>query len=107
MPKYNERRIPYEVQVRLLNSFCKVLIGLKTKEAVYNFLKDILNRKERMVLIRRLLIAEMLQRGDTYDDICKKLHCGRVTVARIQRWLNFGRGGLKKAVEIKVKNAVQ
>ena len=103
MARYNERKIPYETQVRLMDSFCKTISQFKSKAAVYNFFKDMLNRQERMMLIRRLLIAEMLQAGHSYRNIMKQLHCGSTTIARVQRWLNFGRGGYKTAIKTKKK----
>lgn len=103
MSRYNERKLSYALQNKLLNSFCGTLSRLKTKEAVYNFLKDLLNRQERLMLIRRLLIADMLIRGETYVTIRERLHCGLNTIARVQRWLNFGRGGYKEAIKLKGK----
>lgn len=98
MAKYDERRIPYRLQDRLLETFSEVLCRLRSKSAVRNFLKDLLNRKERLMLVRRLLIAEMLVDGDTYAEIARRLRCGTPTIARVRRWLEFGRNGYKVAV---------
>ena len=103
MAKFEEKSIPYTTQVELLDSFCKKIKGLKSKEDVYNFFKDLLNRKERMMLIRRLQIAEMLEKGFTYKMIQKRLKCGCATVARVQKWLNFGRDGYKTILGSKTK----
>lgn len=101
MARYNEKRIPYSVQERLLKILCKILSKLKTENDIRNFLKDLLNRQERTMLVRRLLIAEMLFKKYSYKDIVKRLHCGNSTIARVERWLHFGRGGYKQAVRIK------
>lgn len=93
MARYNEKKIPYNTQERLMDTFCETLSRLKTKGAIRNFLKDLLNRKERVMLVRRLLIAEMLLEGYTYREIVERLHCGTPTIARVERWLHFGRGG--------------
>jgi len=100
MSKYKAEKIPYDKQDKLMAKFCKVLADLKTGEAVAEFLKDLLNRQERMMLIRRLQIAEMLEEGKTYNEIINKLKCGPTTIARVERWLNFGRHGYKKAISI-------
>lgn len=84
----------------MINKFGRVLAGLKTEDAITEFLKDLLNRQERLMLVRRLQIAEMLESGETYVKIINKLHCGPATISRIERWLNFGRGGFKKAAKI-------
>ena len=83
--------------------FCDLLSKLKNKNEIKNFLKDLLNRQERMMIIRRLLIAEMLKDNKSYVEIRKALKCGTATIARVQRWLNFGRGGYEKVIKIKKK----
>jgi len=99
MARFNENKISYKKQVELLDEFCEVVSKLKTKAAIYNFFKDLLNRQERLMLIRRLLIAEMLLDKKKYSEISKELKCGSCTIARVQRWLNFGRGGYKHALK--------
>jgi len=101
MARFNEKIIPYATQDRLMNQFCEMLSKLKTSDQIRNFLKDLLNRQERLMLIRRLLIAELLERGMGYREIQKQLHCGCTTVARVERWLNFGRKGYKAAIHLR------
>ena len=103
MAKYKAGKISYKDQDRLMDMFCSVLASFKTKEIVKDFLKDLLNRQERIMLIRRLLIAEMIEEGRTYREIIKKLSCGSPTIARVERWLNFGRMGYKHAISAKKK----
>jgi len=98
MAKYDAKRIAYVQQEQLLNRFCGAISKLKSATAVKRFLKDLLNRNERIMLVRRLLIAEMLIAAKTYQEIQKQLRCGRSTIARVQRWLNFGRNGYKDAI---------
>ncbi|MBI4135825.1 helix-turn-helix domain-containing protein [Candidatus Uhrbacteria bacterium] len=101
MAKYNEKRIPYQVQDRLLRMLAEILCRLKNTKMISDFLKDLLNRQERAMLVRRLLIAEMLMNGYKYREIVKKLHCGMMTIARVERWLHFGRGGYERAIHAK------
>ena len=103
MARYNEKRVSYKIQDRLMDMFCDILCGLKTQKAVSDFLKDLLNRQERAMLIRRLLIAEKLLDGYTYREIVAELRCGMPTIARVDRWVHFGRNGYKRAVDTKRK----
>lgn len=103
MARYNERKLSYDKQNELLDSFAETLFRLKTKDAIYNFLKDLMNRKERMMFLRRFAIAERLAEGATYKQIKEELGCGESTISRVQRWLNFGRGGYIKALIVKKK----
>ena len=101
MARYNEKLISYATQDRLMNQFCEMLSKLKTSDQIRNFLKDLLNRQERLMLIRRLLIAELLEEKMKYSDIQKQLRCGSTTIARVERWLSFGRGGYKIAIRLR------
>ena len=83
-----------------MDLLCKVLSHLKTSKAINDFLKDLLNRHERIMLIRRLLVAELLLAGKKYREIQEQLHVGSSTIARIDRWLHFGRGGYKTAIKV-------
>ncbi|MFH0988378.1 MAG: YerC/YecD family TrpR-related protein [Parcubacteria group bacterium] len=107
MARYDEKKLPYDKQNAALDLFCSIISRLGTKEAIYNFLKDLLNRKERMMLVRRLLIAKYLLDGWTYAQIRQELNCASNTISRVQRWLDFGRGGYKKATEKILKEETQ
>lgn len=99
MARYSYRKLKYSDQEKLLRLFCRVLCRLRTEQNLLDFLKDIWNRSERLMFIRRLLIAKMLAAGKTYEEIQKQLRVGKTTIARVERWLNFGRGGLKRAIQ--------
>ena len=86
-----------------MKQFCNILSQMGTEEEIWKFLKDLLNRQERMMFIRRLLIAEMLMDKKKYGQISEQLKCGYNTIARVQKLLNFGRAGYKKAIELKRK----
>ena len=101
MSRYKAEKIPYNKQEQLIDKLCGVLAVLKTKNAIKDFLKDLLNRQERVMLVRRLLIAEMLEEGKTYREIIEKLKCGAPTIARVERWLHFGRKGYERAIAVK------
>lgn len=50
------------------------------------------------MLARRLHVASLLETGATYKEIRQLLGAGSELVARVARWLEFGRGGYKEAV---------
>jgi len=101
MARYNANKLPYKIQDRLMDNFCNILANLKSPLEIRNFLKDLLNRQERIMLIRRLLIADMLENGKSYREIKEKLKTSYTTIARIGRWLNFGREGYRRALRLK------
>lgn len=80
--------------------FCKLIAQLRSEDEVRFFLSDLLNRQERLMLARRVHIASLLESGGTYHEIEEILHAGRPTIARVQRWLNFGRDGYRRVVKL-------
>ncbi len=81
-----------------MGDLCEVLQELKTVKEKKYFLKDLLNRGERLMIVRRLKIAELLEEEKTYDEIVKILGVSPNTIARVERLLNFGRNGYKNAI---------
>lgn len=98
MPKFVHKKIRYENQDKLLEELCQVLQNLKTLEEKKYFLKDLLGRGERIMLVRRFKIAKLLERGATYREIRQSMGASYNTISRVERLLNFGRGGYRKAI---------
>lgn len=103
MARYNSNKISYEKQDALFDDFCEALVKLKTRQEIKDFLKDLLNRQERIMLVRRLQIAELLVRDFSYSAIKKMLGVGASTIARVSRWLYFGRNGYMNILKKKLK----
>lgn len=99
MGYYSDKRMPKPSQDQLWIEFCDLVVGLKSREAVRRFFCDLMNRTERLMFIRRLQIASLLEAGATYEQIKKTLGVGATTIARVHRWLEFGRGGYRSAVQ--------
>ena len=99
MARKDPNIIPYTEQDDLLEEFCDIVSKLKTKGAIFDFFKDLLNRQERLMLHRRISIAKMLMDDLTYNEIQEKLKVSPTTIARVDRVLNFGRGGYINAVK--------
>lgn len=98
MPYFSDKRIPKITQDQLWDEFCDLVVRLKSREEVRRFLCDLMNRGERLMLARRLHIASLLEAGVTYEQIKRILGVGASTIARVHRWLEFGRSGYRSAV---------
>jgi TrpR-related protein YerC/YecD len=105
MPKYVHKNFPYREQDQYLKDLCAVLQKLSSAKEKRFFLKDLLTRGERVMITRRFKIAQLLWNGYTYDEIKELMQVGRSTVSKVERALNFGRGGylnaIKKALTLK------
>lgn len=98
MARYSDKRIAKPTQDELWNEFCDLVVNLKSREAVRRFFCDLFNRGERLMVARRLHIASLLEAGATYETIKATLGVGASTIARVHRWLEFGRNGYRSAV---------
>jgi len=84
---------------KCLGDFYSMVALLKTRQDVKNFLKDLLTLSETVMISRRIQIAKLLLEGDTYDDIRQQLKVGPTTICQVEKWLNNGFGGYRKAIE--------
>lgn len=98
MARFSDQRVPHPIQDEIWDEFCELVANLKTHDEVRRFFKDLLNRQERLMLVRRLQIAKLLTMKATYDQIVDILRAGKSTIARTQRWLQFGRRGLADSI---------
>lgn len=73
-----------------LEEFINVLLKVREKGKMYDFLQGILTPKELLELSNRLQIVKMLKRGVSHHDIAGKLHVGVATVTRGSREIQKG-----------------
>ena len=66
----------------------KVLIQIKDKKVMLNFLKDITTPKEFEALQERLNVVFLLNKGLSYSEIAKKTGTSTTTITRVARFLN-------------------
>lgn len=74
-----------------LDELIQVLISIKTKEKMYDFLLGLLTPKELIELPNRLKIVKMLKKGLSHQEIAQQLKVGVATVTRGSREINLGR----------------
>ena len=84
--------------------------GLRSQKEIKSFLRDFLTESEKIMIGRRLLIAQRLLARHSYDRIVREMNVGLDTVYKINRWLNHGFMGhnkifreLKRATKFKKK----
>lgn len=99
MAKFNTRQLNPQERIQLLDLLWTSTAKLKSQEEIKNFFKDLLSESETIMLARRILIAQELLKGKTYDEIIKKYKVGKSTVANVYRWLDSGFGGYKKTLK--------
>ena len=76
---------------RRLNELIRLLLTIKTKEKMEDFLLGILTPKELKEIPMRLQIVKLLRRGIPQQEIAEELGVGVATVTRGSRELQKGR----------------
>ena len=74
-----------------VNQLIEVLLEIKNKKEMLEFLKGILTPKELEEISTRLQIVRMLKRGKPQHFIAQKLGVGIATVTRGSREIKLGR----------------
>lgn len=78
----------------------KVLVEIKDKKVMLNFLKDITTPKEFDALQERLNVVCLLNKGLSYSEIAKKTNTSTTTITRVARFLkDEPYGGYRWVVE--------
>jgi len=85
-------------KMRTLDALYTSAGALKGRDAMKHFLRDLLTESERIMLGRRILIAQMLLSGHNCEDIAQKLKVGYDTVYRVEHWLSDQMPGYENAV---------
>lgn len=99
MVKFNPTRLTALKEKEILDEFFRVIASLESVDEVKKFFIDLLNKQETVMLSRRLMVARLLDKGFTHDDISRIMKMGKTTVANVARWLNYGNEGYKIALE--------
>lgn len=73
----------------------KAITKLRNKTECEKFFRDLLTVPEIKTFSMRWKVANMLDQGNTYQKIEKQTGMSSTTIARINRWLEYGEGGYK------------
>lgn len=88
-----------QLKTKATEKLCIALAKIDKTEDMALFLRDLLTFEEIAEASRRLLAAELLQKGKSIRDVAKELGVSTTTVSRIYSWLHHGMGGYSLALE--------
>ena len=97
--KVRPRKINGKEKMKYLDALYTAMASLKSRNEIKNFLRDLLTESERIMVGRRIVVAQRLLEDKTYDEIRKEIGVGIDTIMRVQRWLSGDEGGYEKAVK--------
>ena len=85
--------------MRYLDTLYTAISSLGSREEVKNFLRDLLTESERVMMGRRIIIAQRLLEEKSYLEIKRELGVGIDTITRVHRWLEDDIDGYEKTVK--------
>ena len=81
------------IHTQAVDDFFDAVLLLKTKEECYRFFEDVCTVNELLSISQRFEVARMLVDKKTYLDIAEKTGASTATISRVNRSLQYGRGG--------------
>ena len=71
----------------------RCILELKTVEECYDFFEDLSTVAELKAMSQRSVVAKMLRDKHVYSDIVAGTGASTATISRVNRSLQYGRGG--------------
>ena len=88
-----------ELHTESMDNLFRAILDLKTVEECYDFFEDVCTIKEMKDMAQRLEVAALLHAGQSYQQICAKTGASTATIGRVNKCLNYGTGGYRRALE--------
>ena len=77
----------------------QTILNLESIEECYEYFADICTIKEVQDMAQRLDAAILLNKGLSYQKIIEQIEVSSATIGRVNKCLNYGSGGYRKAIE--------
>lgn len=78
-----------------IENFFLSIIALRDINECKKYLRDLMTIQEIQTFASRWKVAQLIDKGETYESIEKSTGMSSSTIARISRWLEYGEGGYK------------
>ncbi len=88
-----------KLQSEELDALFRAILALRTTEECYRFFDDLCTVPEMLSISQRWKVAELLDAGETYQDISGKLNASTATISRVNRCLTYGAGGYRQLLD--------
>ena len=88
-----------DIHSKEVDTLFKAILDLESIDDCYNFFEDVCTIKEMQEIAQRLDVALMLDSGKSYQDISAATGVSAATISRVNKCLNYGSGGYRKAID--------
>lgn len=97
--KVRSRKISNHDRIKYSDALYTAIESLKSREEIKIFLRDLLTESERIMIGRRIIIAQKLLKDQSYDQIMREMRVGPDTIMRVHRWLEDENNGYEKVIK--------
>lgn len=87
MSKVRFYSIDKNERYRVIGEFFELIVNLRTKKEVIDFLIGLFTPSETLMIARRVQIAKMLLDDESYEIIRKNLKVSNQTISKVEHWL--------------------
>ncbi len=87
MSKVRVYSIDKNERYRIIGELFELIVNLRTKKEVIDFLIGLFTPSETLMIARRVQIAKMLLEEDNYEIIRKRLKVSNQTISKVEHWL--------------------
>jgi len=87
-----------------VSSLFNAILKIRNSSECATFFRDLLTIQEIHTFALRWKVARMLENNETYQAIEKQTGMSSATIARINRWLEYGEGGYKTLLKRTKRN---
>ncbi len=96
---YHKPKLSREDVEKYFFKLCLAITEMKNPKEAAEFLRDLLSYQETEMVAKRLIIAEMILNGKSYEKIRGILKVSNGTIARVQEWIKISGEGYRRAIE--------
>ena len=82
-----------EFSIKNFDELFEAILKLKDIEDCRKFFEDVCTIKELQDITQRLEVASLLKDGKSYQEVSKETGASTATICRVNKCLNYGRGG--------------
>ena len=98
MGRISKRRIDPEIEERIFEIFWGHLSSFNTSKETRDFFMSLLSYTEQVMLAKRLIIAVLLAKNKTYDEISDIIKVSKSTIGSVHKQIFIGAPGYVNAV---------
>ncbi|MCR5211007.1 MAG: TrpR YerC/YecD [Lachnospiraceae bacterium] len=81
-----------------MDKLCDALLSLKNRDEMYAFLDDLCTVKELDAMGQRFMVAALLKKNETYQEIARETGASTATISRVNRAFTYGNDGYTLAL---------